>query len=169
MKKFILVLMGCAVLGLFTACQSTTSSKANTSINVQNEITQPDRKPDIYAQIRSVKGNELALNLVEVKEDMSELSEEEKQKRREEMQSLSEEERKKSREERNKLTGETATITIPVGTPVCKNDFSDGKTTYKELELSELREGLNIRVWLDKQGTDGDKTAEFVLVTQSQQ
>ena len=168
MKKFILVLMGCAVLGLSTACQSATSNKENTAINVQNEITKPDRTPDIYAQIRSVKGNELVLNLVEVKEDVAELSEQEKQKRREKMQSLSEEERKKIQQERNKLTGETATVTIPVGTPVCKNDFSEGKTTYKELELSELREGLNIRVWLDNQGTDGDKTAEFVFVTQSQ-
>ena len=164
--KISLVLLG--ILLLFTACTSkaqTNASQVNTPSS-QAVSEAPGRVSEIYGKVKTILGNEITLSLAE---QQAELSDAEKEKRRNEMQALSAEERQKLRLEQIKFTGETTTVIIPIGIPITSGNLASADVGLKEVALSDIYEGIFLRIWLEKGGNGEEKTAEYVRVLQPQQ
>lgn len=170
MKNIKISLAVISFLLLFTACSSNTQSNITDANNVSSQaISQsPDRQPEIYGQVRTVLGNEVTLSLAEPQNN-AELSEAEKENRKNEMQALSPEEKQKQRDGQVKFTGETATVTIPVGTPITSGNSVNDQQNLKELTLSDISESIFLRIWLEEGEVGETKAAEYVRVLQSQQ
>lgn len=168
LKILLVVLTALVILLMFTACSGKTqASVSNTDNSASQAVSQaPDRPAEIYGQVKTILGNEVTVSLAEPPVT-AELSDAEKEKRRAEMQALSPEERQKLRNGQIKFTGETATVTIPVGTPITSGNT--GGANLKELALSDIYEGIFLRIWLDKGGDGAVKTAAYTRVLQSQQ
>lgn len=168
-RILLVVLTALGVLLLFTACSGKTqASVSNTDNSTSQAVSQaPDRPAEIYGQVKAILGNEVTVSLAEPPVTV-ELSDAEKEKRKAEMQALSPEERQKLRNEQIKFTGETATVTIPVGTPITSGNTGGG-VNLKEMALSDIYEGTFLRIWLEKGGDGAVKTAEYTRVLQSQQ
>lgn len=170
MKNIKIMLVALSVILLFTACSGNTQSNVPDANNVPSQtISQsPDRIAEIYGQVKTILGNEVTLSLAEAQNN-SELSEAEKENRKQEMQALSAEEKQKLRDEQVKFTGETVTVTIPVGSPITSGNNINEQQDLKELSLADIREGIFLRIWLEEGGDGEAKSAEYVRVLQSQQ
>lgn len=170
MKKVRIILVVLGVLLLFTACSGKTQSNgSSTNSSPSQAVNQaPERLAEIYGQVKTILGNEVTLSLAEPQNN-TELSEAEKKSKQNEMQALSPEERQKLRDGQIKFTGETVTVTIPVGTPITSGNNINGQQNLKELTLADIRESVFLRIWLEEGGDGEAKTAEYVRVLQSQQ
>lgn len=167
-KKSKLLIIILSVSLLFAACaKSSDSANTATDTNNTNE-SQSDNgtgriRPDVYGQVKSILGNEIALALAEVPvgNGRADMTEEERKKFREQMQSLSPEERQKKMQESIKFTGETMNIIIPVGTPI--TSFKQGEES--QLDLADIYEGTMLQIWFYKD--EGEtKTVKSVRVMQ---
>lgn len=171
MKKFskIALILVISVLALgVVACSSTKSNTSNLENTIQmKDPDQPERVAELYGKVRSIEGNIVKIDLMVQNQQGLELSEEEKQKRREEMQKLSEEERKKIKEQQQVFTGETATVTIPVGIPIkIKQPQLEGGNII-EGQISDIKQGSILTIWLENQNDKNNYTAEYVRINPS--
>lgn len=162
-KTFRVSIIALSILLLATGCSKTASSGANTAVAKKDIQQAPARTAEVYGKVKSIVGNEVTLSVAEPPAS-KELSDAEKAKKRAEMQALSPEERKKVQESQTKLTGETATIIIPVGTPIISGNTPE---VMKEVSLTDIRSGVSLRIWLEG-GNGGTKSAEYVRLLQAQ-
>lgn len=170
MKNIKISLVIISVLLLFTACSGNTQANVSSENGspLQSVGQSPERQAEIYGQVKAVLGNDVTVSLAE-SQDSTELSEAEKEIRKKEMQALSQEERQKLKSEQIKFTGETASITISVGTPITTGNNSNEQQNLKELTLADIREGIFLKIWLEEGGNWETKSAEYVRVLQTQQ
>jgi len=167
--SFKIAIAAISVLLLFAACSGNTQSNVsveNGSLS-QSVSQSPDRQAEIYGQVKEILGNEVTVSLAEPQNN-AELTDSEKEKRKSEMQALTPEERQKLRDGQVKFTGETVTVTIPVGTPITTGNNSSEQQDLKDLTLTDIHEGIFLRIWLEEGGDGESKTPEYVRVLQSQ-
>lgn len=165
--KAFLIIIG--IVMLVVGCSKEGSLNVAQQSNLDSQILEqePERMSDIYGMVKTVLGNEVSLSLAEY-QDVTKLSEEEKEKKRNDMQSLSQEERQKIKNQQINYTGETASVIIPVGTPIISGNINSGQKVIKELLLSDVYEGMFLRIWLEEGGSGEESTAEFVRVLSPQ-
>lgn len=166
-KRFNISIIILCILFITVGCSKTSSPVPSASAAKKDIPQAPTRTAEIYGKVKSVIGNEVTLSLAEPPANQQlnqQLSEAEKAKKRAEMQALSPEERAKQQESQTKLTGETATVIIPVGTPITSGNTPE---LMKEVSLPDIRSGVLLRIWLEG-GNGGDKSAEYVRLLQAQ-
>lgn len=169
---------------LLTACTSSTPavstnppSQASSEIKqntTENNVRQNkegrrvQNSPDLFGKVKSIIGNEIVLELAEIPQR------EEGQGRPAQGEGNSGGETpanpggqmgsQRGRPAGNrqlKLTGETATVLIPVGIPV--TTFSKGET--KEMDIADIYEGSILQIWFDENDKE-NQTITRVMVMQ---
>lgn len=161
----VLFLAGCSSGGGGGNPQNTGAALGSQPYNSASQWGGPDRLSDLTGKVKTVRGNKLSV--FKVLSSNENMSDSERAKYQSEMQSLSPEERARRREEMNKVTDETFDILIPVGTPIVKGNLVDGKVQATKLEVGDIKEGDQLKLWLEKQPSAGDLSVEFVQVQQS--
>ena len=124
----------------------------------------PDRIYDLMGKVKTIRGNRLTV--FKVNSAIANLTKEERAKFQAEMQALSPEERAKRRAELIKVTDETVSLVIPVGTSIIKNQKYGEEVETSQLEIGDIKEGDHLKLWLEKQLTQGDSPVEYVEVVQ---
>ena len=179
MKKFKWMMILLSTVLVLSACSSNTAatgatsgvgnaSASTTSVAAKGVPVAPTRTAELYGQVKSIIGNEVVLLLAEQTTTTETLTDAQKEAKKAEMQALSAEERAKVKNEAIKFTGKSATITIPVGTPITSAVSSTDKEVLKELTLTDIRGGIFLKIWTEEGGTGDAKSAEYVRVMQSQ-
>ncbi|MBA1335095.1 MAG: hypothetical protein HPY66_0717 [Firmicutes bacterium] len=165
------VLPVCIVIAIFLLSACDSGAGVNSELQNQgpsrNDVSLfggPDRNPDVFGKVKSILGNELVVYKLD--SNREELADAEKEKLRNEMQNLSPEEKAKRREERNKTAGETLELIIPVGTPIISLSNLSGKTEVTELQISDIKEGQTLRIWLEEAAPGTTPSSEFIHVQQ---
>jgi ABC-type Fe3+-hydroxamate transport system substrate-binding protein len=165
-KNAVLTLVILSIMVVFAGCSTKTNLAEN--LTSTTEIPNPpERTAELYGQVKSIVGNEITLLLAEFTVTTP-LTEDEKAKKKSEMSQLSAEERKSLKESQMKYTGETATVIIPVGTPIIIGSSNGAEQIPAEKSLSDIYSGIIVRIWLDQGGVGTDKTSEYVRIIQSQ-
>ncbi|NLI91772.1 MAG: hypothetical protein GX434_06050 [Peptococcaceae bacterium] len=158
-KKSGSILLFLLLIITLVGCSNSTVSKTTvTSSQGTSQLTIPERKFDIQGQVKSIRGNELTVNIV-VGEQL-ELSDEEKAKRRAEMQNLSPEERQQKRENTIKVTNETKSFIIPVGAPIIASQYIGGSQEIKKMDLADIKQSSLIKIWF--KADSNSQEAEFI-------
>ncbi|RKO65577.1 hypothetical protein [Desulfofundulus salinus] len=168
--KTILLLISLLFFSLLQGCSSGNTDAGDTPSGSADQPVQnvtrwggPARQPDLWGQVKTIRGNKLTVYKVE--NNAQNLSEEERKAQRGQMQSLSPEERAKARAERIKVSNETVDVIIPVGVPVIATGNFGAEAT--EVDISQIKQGDIIKLWLEsKPSGDEEAMAEFVQIIQ---
>jgi len=167
-KQTLVILMIAILTVSLAGCASsesagTNSTPAATGSQVQVDPEQPERVSEVYGKVKSIQGNLVSIAEMERLQAGSELTEEEKAKKRDQMQSLSEEERQKLRDSQQAFTGKTITLTVPVGIPIkIKTTGTGTGATVEDGTIASIKAGTIVSIWTEQ----GDpQTAEYVSIS----
>lgn len=156
-----IVLLFITVSGV--ACSNSTTSKTNETTQNTKQLTIPERRFDIQGQVKSIRGNEIAV--YKVVGEQLELTDEEKAKRREERQNLSPEEKQQARESTIKVTDETQSFIVPVGVPIITSQNIGGNPQIEKMDLADIKQGSLLKIWFKVDSNNEE--AEFVQLMNS--
>ncbi len=155
MKKIIIIVLVAVVLvagGIFgyivTRPKNITAAKNSTSTSPTpaQEQGQPARSAEIKGIVKSIEGNEM---LVANEIDSVELTPEQQAAKKAERQAMSQEERQALKAQETAVAKiENSNIMIPVGVPI-KKTTGDASGTLVGSELSEIKEGSYVSIWVD--------------------
>ncbi|SHJ86256.1 hypothetical protein [Paramaledivibacter caminithermalis] len=171
-NKYKLFIVFLSISLLFSACSKVkTEVEKNTekeNIEVANkEGEKKFSRPDMFGRVKSIIGNEVVLELAEMpqREGKGQGSKDEGKnvgatKGINTDNKLGQKPQSGAVKREFKLTGETATILIPVGVPITTR--SSGK--IKNLDIVDIYEGSMLQIWTDK-----DKNINRVMMIQGRQ
>lgn len=152
-----LIFTGCANASGATDSQqssdqaSSNIEKNNTIENENNKNQRMRNRPNMFGKVRSIIGNEVVLELIEMptREATGEKNKKEAKKSAFPINSEGGNggpgERQGNRE--LNFTGETATILIPVGVPITTRSSGE----VKNLEIADIYEGSMLQIWTDEE------------------
>ena len=161
MKK--ILFLAIIFIALLSSCSSDTNENTNSSnLDITINISQPERKMDIYGKVVSQEWNEITLLQVDTSKDPTfNMTSEEKKKY---MQSLPEESRKTLKEEINSAILWQIKIIIPVWIAMTKKEAQWSDAPNIEGSLADIQVWWYISVWLNQSIAD-QKIAEFVKIS----
>lgn len=160
----VLILVMCISMVL-AGCTETSQTSDEGSQNTTNEVEKEtdvnkekgmaNKRPDMFGKVRSIIGNEVVLEIAEMPETPEKREKEGSQGNK----TNGGEKNNGDRPQRVggmqlKLTGETATLLIPVGIPITTR--SQGGS--KEIDLADIYEGVSLSIWFD----DADKEDRMI-------
>ncbi len=149
-----------AVIGSATLLSGCTNEKSPLSAveNVEApSVVTPDRSADINGLVRSIEGNEITVaseikNIEELTDEEREAQKEERAAQKANKQNLTQEEKRALKEEATaNLETKNITLTIPIGAPIVKGFGVVGAENILA-ELSEIKTGIYVSMWLDDNG-----------------
>lgn len=160
MKKYILLII--SLFMIFSCSNTETTQPISSTTEISQNITQPERKMDIYGKVVSQEWNEITLSQVDTSKDPTfNMTPEEKKKY---MQSLDEATRMALKEEINSAILWEVKLTIPVWIPMIKKTAQWTDALLVEASLADVKIWWYISVWLNTSITD-QKIAEFVKIS----
>jgi hypothetical protein len=166
----ILILVIFLVTGL-TACQKR-AGEGDKAVTAKKRETKGEKKEktgkaDLNGMVTEVFGNEITIKVIEVTEENSEKDKEEKnvkkenndkenskQKKEDKTAEAAKKEGQDSVEKKFGVTGETKTITVPVGIPITVMTKGDKEEEPKLADIRDIKKGNIIQIWYSEK----DKT-----------
>lgn len=162
MKNIIILILVVLILGggYFLISNKTANNDRDVITNEvsieETNLDAPSRPAEINGTVVSVEGNIIVVSNEVGKEQ---LTEEERDARKEEMANLSQEERQAQRQqELESMETEDVEIVIPVGVPISKGS-GDASGDNISAEISEIIKGTYVSIWVNE-----GNTPEFVKI-----
>ncbi|WP_432404728.1 hypothetical protein [Wukongibacter sp. M2B1] len=138
-----MVLSGCA-----ESAQTSEEVSKDTANKVSQEINEekaPRKRPDMFGRVKSITGNEVVLEIAEMPDRKDAKQEKKAVGVASEGEKATGDRPQGVRKMELKLTGETATLLIPVGIPITTR-VQDGS---KEIDLADIYTGVSLQIWFD--------------------
>lgn len=173
-RKSKIVFIFLSIVLIFTACSKAevqvdtdieTSGKAESSNPGNNTQRKMNSRPDMFGKVKSIIGNEVILEMAE----MPEMPDRQQQSKNGQNNSGQKSnggnggmrpEGMKPENRQLKLTGETATLLIPVGIPITTRSQVD----TKEIDIADIYEGVMLQIWFDKSDKENKTITKVSMI-----
>lgn len=140
-----LVLSGCTASSQpGDTTSKNTTNEAQEEKDANKEVERSNKRPDMFGKVKSIIGNEVVLEIAEMPQ-MTEKKEGNQSNKVNGGGNATGERPQRVGGMELKLTGETATLLIPVGIPITTR--SQGGS--KEIDLADIYEGVSLQIWFD--------------------
>ncbi len=158
-----LVLTGCTEANESdNAASSNSNNEAQIKENEREEGQRDRRRPDMFGRVKSIIGNEIVLEIAEMPQRPTNKSGEQGNKTAGVPGGGNGDgERPRGVGMREiKLTGETATLLIPVGIPISTRS----QNGMKEIDLADIYVGATLQIWFDDEETENKTITNVVMI-----